>query len=148
MKLMKKAANALDGASDAARTANKAGDLAKGAKGAAKADNVGDAAKGAAKADNVGDASQATRSGKSQIDRKEFRRDREAFWREEARKSSGDYTPENLRRMQDGKPPIGSDGFPMELHHVEGTPTGGLKPMTRTDHRLGNNYQQNHPWLK
>jgi len=42
MKLMKKAANVADGVADGARTANKAGDLAKGAKGAAKADNVGD----------------------------------------------------------------------------------------------------------
>jgi hypothetical protein len=135
-KAAKKAANVVEeGASAVRQVGTKVDDLAEGAKGAAKADNVGDAA-------------QNVKSGKSQIDRKEFRNERETFWKEEAKKSSGDYTPENLKRLEEGKPPIGSDGFPMELHHLNGTPTGGLKPMTRTDHRLGGNYQKNHPWLK
>jgi hypothetical protein len=32
---------------------------------------------------------------------------------------------------------MGPDGYPMELHHRDRTPDGGLIPMTRTDHRLG-----------
>ena len=43
--------------------------------------------------------------------------------------------------------PIGSDGLPMELHHVDGTMNGGTKPMTQSDHRHGDNYKKNHPWL-
>lgn len=33
-------------------------------------------------------------------------------------------------------------------NHVDGTPGGGLTPMTFTDHRGGENYLKNHPWLK
>ena len=47
--------------------------------------------------------------------------------------------------MEKGRPPIGTDGHPMELHHVDRTPEGGVKPMSRTEHRLGENYQKNHP---
>jgi len=32
-------------------------------------------------------------------------------------------------------------------HRLQGTPTGGVKPMTRTDHRLGDNFLKNHPWV-
>jgi hypothetical protein len=50
-----------------------------------------------------------------------------------------------------GKAPIGSDGYPMELHHKVMLARGGsndidnLIAMTRTDHRLGANYAKNHP---
>jgi hypothetical protein len=40
---------------------------------------------------------------------------------------------------------IGPDGYPMELHHVDQTPNGGIQPLSRTDHRLGPNYKKNHP---
>jgi hypothetical protein len=50
--------------------------------------------------------------------------------------------------MMTGKPPIGDDGHPIELHHKDGTDKGPLNPMTRTDHRLGDNYKLNHPWVK
>ena len=81
----------------------------------------------------------------SLIDRKSFRAEREAFWQNQAVSSSDSFTPENLARMRKGKPPIGSDGHPMELHHAARTPDGPLVPMTRTDHRLGENYRKNHP---
>jgi hypothetical protein len=42
-------------------------------------------------------------------------------------------------------PPIGPDGYSMEWHHVSRTPDGGVKPMTRTEHRLGENNKKNHP---
>jgi hypothetical protein len=53
--------------------------------------------------------------------------------------------------MMKGKAPIGSDGYPMELHHKVMLARGGsndidnLIAMTRTDHRLGANYAKNHP---
>jgi Pretoxin HINT domain/A nuclease of the HNH/ENDO VII superfamily with conserved LHH len=43
-----------------------------------------------------------------------------------------------------GQAPIGSDGFPVELHHTEQTQDGLIDEMTRTDHRLGDNYALNH----
>ena len=33
----------------------------------------------------------------------------------------------------------------MELHHDGQTQNGELKEMTRTDHRLGDNFKKNHP---
>jgi len=53
--------------------------------------------------------------------------------------------------MRNGRAPIGEDGHPMELHHLRPLSRGGtndfrnLRPMTRTDHRLGENYGLNHP---
>jgi RHS repeat-associated protein len=55
-----------------------------------------------------------------------------------------DNTPENQDRMAQGKPPIGTDGHPVELHHTDQTTNGGTQEMTRTDHRLGGNYVANH----
>jgi RHS repeat-associated protein len=81
----------------------------------------------------------------SKIDRAAFRGEREAFWKAEAKNNSGKYSPENLERMKQGKAPIGSDGYSTELHHVDRTPEGGVQPMTRTEHRLGDNYKKNHP---
>ena len=82
----------------------------------------------------------------SQIDRAAFANTREAYWQAEAANNSGVYSESDLSRMRDGRPPMGSDGYPMELHHVDGTPEGDLQPMTRTEHRLGDNYKINHPW--
>jgi len=53
-------------------------------------------------------------------------------------------TPENQARMAQGKPPIGKDGKPVELHHTDQTQGGGTQEMTRTDHRAGTNYAANH----
>jgi RHS repeat-associated protein len=46
-----------------------------------------------------------------------------------------------------GKAPIGSDGKPVELHHIE-QDKGNKSPraeMTVKDHRVGDNYSNNHP---
>lgn len=85
----------------------------------------------------------------SQIDRDAFARQRTEFWKSEAQKSPAKYkdNPDNLDRMKAGKAPIGNDGFSMELHHKGGTPNSTLIPLTRTEHRLGDNYSRNHPWL-
>ena len=47
-------------------------------------------------------------------------------------------------RMRQGKPPIGDDGHPVELHHPNQAP-GKPVEMTRSQHRLGENYKANHP---
>lgn len=81
----------------------------------------------------------------SQIDRAAFKAEREAFWRAEAKSNSGKYSADDLAKMEKGRAPTGKDGYPIELHHVDQTPSGGVKPMSRTDHRLGENYKKNHP---
>jgi hypothetical protein len=93
----------------------------------------------------TGDALKAARS--------EFNRIKPGFWKNEAAANPGAWSAENLARMKGGKAPIGSDGFPMELHHKTPLAEGGtnafdnLSPLTRTDHRLGPNYKLNHPDL-
>ncbi|WP_224368621.1 SitA5 family polymorphic toxin [Hyalangium versicolor] len=85
--------------------------------------------------------------------RREFEAVKARFWKNEAAVNPGAYSPENLARMRSGKPPIGPDGYPMELHHKVSLAEGGtnsfanLAIKTRTDHRLGPNYKQNHPNL-
>jgi hypothetical protein len=55
----------------------------------------------------------------SKIDRAAFRAEREAFWKAEAKSSPQKYSAENLARMKKGQAPLGPDGHPMELHHVD-----------------------------
>ncbi len=43
-----------------------------------------------------------------------------------------------------GNAPIGQDGHPVELHHRDQTSGSPVDEMTRTDHRLGDNYKENH----
>jgi RHS repeat-associated protein len=80
----------------------------------------------------------------SKIDRATFKAEREAFWKAEAKNNPSKYSEEDLARMKMGRAPKGPDGHPMELHHVHRTPEGGVKPLSRTDHRLGENYKKNH----
>jgi len=74
-----------------------------------------------------------------------------AFWRNEATTSAGRWSADDLANMRQGRAPIGSDGYPMELHHRTPLSQGGsndpsnLQIMTRTEHRLGGNYSTNHP---
>ena len=44
-----------------------------------------------------------------------------------------------------GQAPIGSDGHPVEIHHEGQDPYGPASEMTRTQHRLGDNFSENHP---
>jgi RHS repeat-associated protein len=53
-------------------------------------------------------------------------------------------TLENRLRRSQGKPPIGRDGHPLELHSPDQTHTDQSVTMTRTDHRLGDNFKKNH----
>jgi A nuclease of the HNH/ENDO VII superfamily with conserved LHH len=45
-----------------------------------------------------------------------------------------DPTPENLALMERGRPPVGRDGLPVELHHRNQSPAGPLDQMTSTTH--------------
>jgi RHS repeat-associated protein len=84
----------------------------------------------------------------SKIDRKVADADREAYWKAEAKNNPEKYASEDLAKMEKGRAPTGADGKPVELHHNDGTPEGGVTPMDRTDHRGGDNYKKNHPWLE
>ena len=84
---------------------------------------------------------------KSRIDREAFSKQRSEFWKNEASENAGQYSPENLEKMQRGRAPIGDDGFPKELHHPDGSPDAVLVPMTKTEHILKGNYLKNHPFL-
>lgn len=85
----------------------------------------------------------------SQIDRNAFNRQRADYWKDQARSQPNRYGSDssNLQRMMSGRAPMGADGFPMELHHPGGNPNATLVPMTRTEHRIGDNYMKNHPWM-
>jgi hypothetical protein len=48
------------------------------------------------------------------------------------------------RPNERGDPPIGDDGHPVERHHHGQVHGSVIEEMTRTDHRLGENYQRNH----
>jgi hypothetical protein len=58
----------------------------------------------------------------SKIDRGAFKAERETFWKAEAKNNPGKYSAEDLAKMKKGRAPIGPDGHPMELHHVDRTP--------------------------
>jgi hypothetical protein len=87
--------------------------------------------------------------------RKEFDQTvRPQFWEQEAIQNPGEYSAQNVSRMLKGNAPYGIDGYPMELHHITPLVLGGtndpsnLKKMTRTEHRLGDNYRLNHPGIE
>lgn len=85
--------------------------------------------------------------------RQEFESVKPKFWKHEAATRAEAYSAEDLVRMRQGKAPLGGDGHPMELHHQIPLAEGGtnafsnLRPITRTEHRLGPNYKKNHPNL-
>lgn len=76
-----------------------------------------------------------------------------ARWMHEAATNAERYSPEQYTAMINGDAPMGTDGYPMELHHKTPLAQCGsndfdnLQAMTRTDHRLGPNYKLNHPTL-
>lgn len=84
----------------------------------------------------------------SQINSKIWSKERRVLWKKEAQDVNQNFSAEDLERMKRGRAQIGADGYPMEWHHIDGTHEGGVKKMTRTDHRLGDNYRKNHPKKK
>ncbi|WP_309671111.1 HNH endonuclease, partial [Gemmatimonas sp.] len=91
------------------------------------------------------------RGGSSLTLRAEFGAVRTKFWLNEAATNSGAYSAADLLRMRGGKAPIGPDGFPLELHHKDPLNKTGtndisnLEILSRSAHRLGENYRRNHP---
>ena len=83
--------------------------------------------------------------------RDEFDKLRPQAWKDEAAKNPGKYTKEQLDEMKEGRAPKGSDGEPMEVHHKTPLSEGGQNAfdnyqfMTRTEHRIGENFRKNHP---
>ncbi len=112
-------------------------------------DSINDAKTGLASSEKSeeGECSKG-KNAKSKIDRRRAAKERAEDWKREATEHPEKYSKENLERMRKGKAPIGHDGKPMERHHEDGTHQGPRKPMTQTDHRIGENYLKNHPWLK
>jgi RHS repeat-associated protein len=85
--------------------------------------------------------------------RKEFNAVKPRAWMEEAARNPKKYTDKQLEAMRVGRAPVGSDNFTMEVHHRTPLAEGGANTydnfefLTRTDHRLGENYKLNHPGL-
>ena len=92
--------------------------------------------------------------------RKEWAKERKRYWKEQGEKyknsvnkdafsESGKYmlSKDNIKLMQKGKAPIGVDGKPVNLHHVNGIKTDPLNyiELTRTEHYA--NFKSLHPWL-
>jgi RHS repeat-associated protein len=94
------------------------------------------------------EANAAKLARQSKINRTLADSERRAIWKKEAQENASRYKPSDVERMKQGKPPIGPDGHPVELHHNDGTHEGGVTQMNRTEHRLGDNYQKNHPWVQ
>ena len=62
---------------------------------------------------------------------------RQRYWKNQAYYNPNKY-PNDLERMQKGLAPIGCDGYPMELHHINGRKGSNFyifEPLTRTEHR-------------
>ena len=91
------------------------------------------------------------RGGSALALRAEFGAVHAKFWTNEGATNAGAYSAADLVRMRAGQAPIGPDGFPLELHHKNPLNKGGtndisnLEILSRTDHRLGENYRRNHP---
>jgi hypothetical protein len=85
--------------------------------------------------------------------RREFEAMKPKAWIHEAARHPKKYTPEQLARMTKGRAPVGNDGFPMEIHHKQPLTNGGANSfdnfefLTRTEHRLGEKFKENHPDL-
>ena len=70
---------------------------------------------------------------------KSWRAQKRKYWKDHQNVASDlyDLTPENVLRMSKGKAPIGIDGFPMELHHVQGIANSNtIRAMTKTSHTI------------
>lgn len=90
---------------------------------------------------------------------KEWNAEKRRYWREQATKyqnivgeveaPSGTYfiNEKNLKRMADGKAPIGTDRFSVQLHHNKGIKNDfyDYREITRTDHFK--EFRKLHSWL-
>ena len=70
---------------------------------------------------------------------KSWRAQKRQYWRDHKDVVSDlyDLSPENVLRMSKGKAPIGIDGYPIELHHIEGIANSDtIRAMTKTTHTI------------
>jgi hypothetical protein len=91
-------------------------------RGAQLADEVAEAAKGAGKvARECDEIVDAAKQGGS------WTKARQEYWRRRAADASdGEFSPENLQRMREGRPPLHDEvGVPKELHHKVPQREGG-----------------------
>lgn len=88
---------------------------------------------------------------RAEFDTKSYRM---KMWRKEAELHADRYSQAQLDSIKSGKPPMGSDGKSMEIHHKIPLRNCGtndfenLQFMTHTDHRGPGNYKKNHPNVK
>jgi hypothetical protein len=68
----------------------------------------------------------------SQINRGVFAKERAAYWKNEAATTKDNYSKSDIARKEKGRAPIGNDGYPMELHHVNRSVGGPLQPQAIT----------------
>lgn len=84
---------------------------------------------------------------------KQYSRSRMQYWEAEMKAHPNKYSDTQKSRVASGRAPLGSDNHPMEIHHRKPLSQGGTNKfdnlvfMTRTDHRLGDNFRKNHPEL-
>lgn len=62
------------------------------------------------------------------------------YWKQEAKELKGkdityNATRDNINLMQKGKAPVGLDGKPVELHHIQGRGVDKIVQMQQTVHR-------------
>ena len=70
---------------------------------------------------------------------KSWRAQKREYWRTHQNDVSDlyDLTPDNVFRMSKGRAPIGIDGYPIELHHIDGIANGdAIRAMTKTSHTI------------
>ncbi len=65
---------------------------------------------------------------------------KEKYWKNEAKELKGkdityEATKGNIKLMKNGKAPIGIDGNPVELHHIQGRGVDKIVQMQRSVHR-------------
>jgi hypothetical protein len=76
----------------------------------------------------------ATPSSSAPQARRAFDNVREAYWPHRLRLAvPGEFNDYNKARMSDGKPPIGPDGFPIELEHREELSKNPLRALDPTN---------------
>jgi hypothetical protein len=98
-------------------------------------------------------AIKAAKVGKKQAEklRRQFNTMRPELWKREAKENPHKYTPEQLSAMERGEAPIGSDGLPMEIHHIRNLQYGGsndwdnLEFLTNEEHHRPGIYGERHP---
>ena len=56
-----------------------------------------------------------------------------------------DWTPENIKRMEEGLSPKGRDGLPVQLHHLTQSEPGSLAEVSGTMHPANVPHKQLNP---